>query len=95
MQARAKAHGTEYIFNPNKQPQTFSKKPTFPDIISISSENAQVNTPLALDRGQVPWRIIHATKCFSIMIFRHVHLSTYLMNANKTGSALPPSSKIH
>ena len=37
--------------------------------------------------------IIHAKKCFTIMLFRH--LSTYLMNAIKTGSALPPSSKIH
>ena len=28
------------------------------------------------------------------MIFRHVHLSTYLMNAVKTGSALLPSLRI-
>ena len=71
------------------------KKQTFPGVISVSSQNAQVNTPLALDCDQVPWRTIHGKKCFTIMIFRHAHISTYLMNAIKTGSALPPSSKIH
>ena len=29
------------------------KKQTFPGVISISSQNAQVNTPLALDCDQV------------------------------------------
>ena len=63
------------------------KKQTFPGVISVSSQNAQVNTTVALDCDQVPWRTIHGKQCFTIMIFRHVHISTYLMNAIKTDNA--------
>ena len=55
-------------------------------------------TPLAIDYDQVLgvlFMLKYAKICFTMMIFRLVHLSTYLMNAIKTGSALLPSSKMH
>ena len=38
--------------------------------------------------------IIHAKECFTIMIFRHVHLSICLMNSIKTGSRPAPTEPV-